>query len=178
LESREEEKNESEKLPSGPINFDCNICLEAAKEPVLTTCGHLYCWPCIFKWLDLNPEGTQCPVCKSLVTKEKLIPIYGRGNTDYDPRDNVPSRPSLGTQREEMTNNHHNPMWQELYPNSNIYMQTQFGISLGLPSLFNLQFANYRPPNRPLTPEEARRELIQKFFFYMGFILLMLIFLA
>lgn len=28
--------------------FECNICLDIASEPMLTTCGHLYCWPCIY----------------------------------------------------------------------------------------------------------------------------------
>lgn len=29
--------------------YDCNICLEIAREPVVTLCGHLYCWPCLFR---------------------------------------------------------------------------------------------------------------------------------
>lgn len=28
--------------------YECNICLETASEPVITTCGHLFCWPCIY----------------------------------------------------------------------------------------------------------------------------------
>ena len=28
-------------------NFSCKICLEIACEPVITACGHLYCWTCI-----------------------------------------------------------------------------------------------------------------------------------
>ena len=28
--------------------FECNICLEIASDPVITLCGHLYCWPCIY----------------------------------------------------------------------------------------------------------------------------------
>ena len=31
--------------------FECNICLDIASEPMLTTCGHLYCWPCIYSVL-------------------------------------------------------------------------------------------------------------------------------
>ena len=33
--------------------WECNICLETAKEPVITQCGHLYCWPCIHKYVLL-----------------------------------------------------------------------------------------------------------------------------
>ena len=29
--------------------FECNICLELAKEPIVTLCGHLYCWPCLYR---------------------------------------------------------------------------------------------------------------------------------
>ena len=30
-------------------SFECNICYEIAREPVVTVCGHLYCWPCIYR---------------------------------------------------------------------------------------------------------------------------------
>lgn len=29
--------------------FECNVCLELASEPVVTLCGHLYCWPCLYR---------------------------------------------------------------------------------------------------------------------------------
>jgi hypothetical protein len=32
-------------------NFECSICMDVAKEPVVTKCGHLFCWPCIY---DVN----------------------------------------------------------------------------------------------------------------------------
>jgi len=32
--------------------FDCNICLEPVAEPVVSRCGHLYCWPCLYRWLQ------------------------------------------------------------------------------------------------------------------------------
>ena len=28
--------------------FECTICLESAKEPIVTKCGHIFCWPCIY----------------------------------------------------------------------------------------------------------------------------------
>jgi E3 ubiquitin-protein ligase RNF5 len=34
--------------------FECTICIETAKEPVVTICGHLFCWPCIYEVLYFN----------------------------------------------------------------------------------------------------------------------------
>jgi hypothetical protein len=33
--------------PKKRTQFDCNICFDAARDPVVTQCGHLYCWPCL-----------------------------------------------------------------------------------------------------------------------------------
>lgn len=73
--------------------FDCNICLDFANDPVVTLCGHLYCWPCIYKWFHIqsaslsSDEFPQCPVCKAEVSHTTVIPLYGRGqsntNTNY-----------------------------------------------------------------------------------------------
>ncbi|XP_061357657.1 E3 ubiquitin-protein ligase RMA1H1-like [Gastrolobium bilobum] len=70
-------------------DFDCNICLECVQDPVVTLCGHLYCWPCIYKWLNSHSvfseneekEKQQCPVCKSEISQSSLVPLYGRGQT-------------------------------------------------------------------------------------------------
>ena len=33
--------------------FVCSICLETVSdEPVVTRCGHLYCWSCLYQWLE------------------------------------------------------------------------------------------------------------------------------
>ncbi|KAL2537417.1 RING/U-box superfamily protein [Forsythia ovata] len=79
-------------------NFECNICFELAQEPIVTLCGHLYCWPCLCQWLQVHSHSQECPVCKALVQEEKLVPIYGRGKTSPDPRSRpmpitIPSRP-------------------------------------------------------------------------------------
>ncbi|CAN6461271.1 unnamed protein product [Victoria cruziana] len=69
-----------EKVPNA--NFECNICFEIAKEPVVTSCGHLFCWPCLYQWLYIHSCTKECPVCKGLVTDSNITPIYGRGAND------------------------------------------------------------------------------------------------
>ncbi|XP_059670977.1 E3 ubiquitin-protein ligase RMA1H1-like isoform X2 [Cornus florida] len=74
-------------LDNSPGCFDCNICLDFAHDPVVTLCGHLYCWPCIYKWFyfqsdSLASEGhPQCPVCKAEISHNTVVPLYGRGQT-------------------------------------------------------------------------------------------------
>ncbi|XP_053577979.1 E3 ubiquitin-protein ligase RNF5 [Bombina bombina] len=74
--------------------YECNICLETAREPVVSVCGHLYCWPCLHQWLETRPERQECPVCKAGISRDKVIPIYGRGESNpQDPRLKTPPRP-------------------------------------------------------------------------------------
>ncbi|KAL6539873.1 hypothetical protein OROHE_011644 [Orobanche hederae] len=73
--------------------FDCNICLDLAKDPVVTCCGHLFCWPCLYRWLHHHSDAKECPVCKGEVMMKNVTPIYGRGNTT----NNNDSTRELGT---------------------------------------------------------------------------------
>lgn len=59
------------------LGFDCHICLDISRAPVVTRCGHLYCLCCISTWL--RQGFSVCPVCKSAVTIESLIRIHGKG---------------------------------------------------------------------------------------------------
>ncbi|XP_021767764.1 E3 ubiquitin-protein ligase RMA1H1-like [Chenopodium quinoa] len=88
--------------------FDCNICRDLVQEPVVTFCGHLYCWPCIYRWIhsqrssfESSEQRPKCPICKAEVSQSTLIPLYGRGQS-RNPTDSkgtkldflVPQRPS------------------------------------------------------------------------------------
>ncbi|KAL5227116.1 hypothetical protein ABZP36_015381 [Zizania latifolia] len=81
-------------------SFDCNICLELAQDPVVTLCGHLFCWPCLYEWLHVHAHSSDCPVCKAVLEEGKLVPLYGRGKASTDPRSRsaagiqIPSRPA------------------------------------------------------------------------------------
>ncbi|KAI3780680.1 hypothetical protein L2E82_10666 [Cichorium intybus] len=86
--SLSESVDESENTHSS--GFDCNICLDSVEDPVITLCGHLYCWPCIYKWIQHQnssssgtpiKHNTQCPICKQDISQKTLVPLYGRGQT-------------------------------------------------------------------------------------------------
>lgn len=60
--------------------FDCNICLDMARDPVLTCCGHLFCWSCFYQLAYVYANARECPVCKGEVTETGLTPIYGNAS--------------------------------------------------------------------------------------------------
>ncbi|XP_010459594.1 PREDICTED: RING finger protein 5-like [Camelina sativa] len=159
--SSDNNTNSSNDCDSG--NFECNICLDLAQDPIVTLCGHLFCWPCLYKWLHLHSQSKECPVCKALIEEDRLVPLYGRGKSSADPRSKsipgleVPNRPS--GQRPEtalppdpnhgFAHHHHGfggfmggfaaPMASARF--GNVTLSATFG---GLiPSLFNLHFHGF-----------------------------------
>lgn len=95
---------------TNPSNgFECNICLDLVQDPVVTFCGHLYCWPCIYRWisfrddeddhrhLTVENQKPQCPVCKREVSEKTIIPLYGRGQNTNSSKGGIshpiPQRP-------------------------------------------------------------------------------------
>jgi hypothetical protein len=41
----------------------------------------------LHQWLETRPNRQVCPVCKAAISKEKVVPLYGRGSTKQeDPR--------------------------------------------------------------------------------------------
>ncbi|KAI5581606.1 hypothetical protein POPTR_007G031600v4 [Populus trichocarpa] len=141
-------------------DFECNICFELARDPIVTLCGHLYCWPCLYQWLHLHSHSHECPVCKAIIQEEKLVPLYGRGNSQSDPRSksypgiDIPSRPS--GQRPETApppdaNNSPNfgfgmaggYMPTAAARSGNFTFSTAFGGLSHFPSFFNVQFQGF-----------------------------------
>lgn len=98
------EEDDTDEWNSSSGGFDCNICLDNVQDPVVTICGHLYCWPCIYKWIHQHriisseisqdhDDHPQCPVCKSKISEKTLIPLYGRGQSDEKAEDFEPIIP-------------------------------------------------------------------------------------
>ncbi|CAN7007774.1 unnamed protein product [Brassica rapa subsp. trilocularis] len=74
----EDSVREEKSVGSKESFYDCYICMDLSKEPVVTNCGHLYCWPCLYRWLEVS-VAKECPVCKGEISVKTLTPIYGRG---------------------------------------------------------------------------------------------------
>jgi DNA repair protein RAD5 len=52
---------------------NCPICLTSEFEnPVVTTCGHFGCGPCMVNWLSSNPT---CPFCSLILKREDLFDL-------------------------------------------------------------------------------------------------------
>mmetsp|Transcript_6102 Transcript_6102/g.10534 ORF Transcript_6102/g.10534 Transcript_6102/m.10534 type:complete len:167 (-) Transcript_6102:32-532(-) len=99
--------------------FECNICLEPASDPVVTKCGHVFCWACLHQWLhqprrsalhgglQSSSGSSACPVCKALVSEQTVIAVYSRGEEQHhrasDP--SVPARPTTERTEVETTTN-------------------------------------------------------------------------
>jgi len=187
LPTSEEEKSEKKTASSKAKRrnsseyderFECNICLSGVEEPVVTRCGHLFCWPCLYRWLHSNHPD--CPVCKAGVTPENVIPLYGRGMEEVDPRSkpqqrdsNIPSRPTA--ERPDVQQ----PRFQGI-PGGFGINQGNFQFTTGVgffPSLFGLQFQSFipTPPNQNnanLTPEERQQAFLSKLLLTLGSIII------
>lgn len=78
--------------------FCCAICLDVASEPVVTRCGHLFCWPCLEQWLYSGKDTFDCPTCKSFVSPDTpghIIPLYGTSR-DYKDKGSFPASSERG----------------------------------------------------------------------------------
>ncbi|XP_075157268.1 E3 ubiquitin-protein ligase RNF185-like [Haematobia irritans] len=159
------DKKDEEKVEESM--FECNICLDTAKDAVVSMCGHLFCWPCLHQWLETRPNRKLCPVCKAAIGKDKVIPLYGRNSTKQeDPRNKVPPRPA--GQRTE-------PEPQQGLPGFSFADGFHMSFGIGafpfgyFASSLNFGEARPAPANRGTTQYEDEQQL-SKLFLYLAFL--------
>jgi hypothetical protein len=79
----------------------CHICWEPPTDPVATSCGHVFCWPCIYQWFLNGPKPSLCPLCRHILKAHlNIIPLYssrdsGAGPSDGSPIENVATSNSI-----------------------------------------------------------------------------------
>lgn len=157
-------------------NFECNICLDTAKDAVVSLCGHLFCWPCLHQWLETRPTRQVCPVCKAAISKDKVIPLYGRGSSKQDPRDKLPPRPP--GQRTESESNSGQSFPGFGFGDGGFHMS--FGIGAFpfgfFASTFN--FGDNRPAPTPGSPEYSEDQFLSKIFLWVAILFLFWLLIA
>ena len=58
----------------GEKKWCCQICNNPLRSPVVTQCGHIFCFSCISNHLKHHDN---CPICNSKNTEDTLTPVYG-----------------------------------------------------------------------------------------------------
>ncbi len=113
--------------------FECSICLETAKEPVITKCGHIFCWPCLYEWFESKGNQTTCPNCKNPIHKDDIIPIYTKDENKNNSKKGF-DIPRPKAQRNNNNNNNNN---------NNSFFNSNFNFGFGFFPFFNLNFNNF-----------------------------------
>lgn len=146
---------------------------QVASDPVVTMCGHLYCWPCLYKWLQTRYQCRTCPVCKAGVDRDKVVPIYGPGS-DKDPRlktkaiddlQVLPPRPA-GQRPVPVVHGAFIPSPDQLPVGG----QQGFGL---IPTLLGLQGTGQGGYPTPLTPEQQHQAFLSRLLLMLGSFIIM-----
>ncbi|KAF3820836.1 hypothetical protein GH733_005381 [Mirounga leonina] len=210
-------ENSSAGGPSGSSNgagesggqdstFECNICLDTAKDAVISLCGHLFCWPCLhqfeasgpccsagydcsvvglhhsriffscLQWLETRPNRQVCPVCKAGISRDKVIPLYGRGSTgQQDPREKTPPRPQ--GQRPEPENRG----GFQGFGFGDGGFQMSFGIGAFPFGIFATAFNindGRPPPAVPGTPQYVDEQFLSRLFLFVALVIMFWLLIA
>ncbi|KAF7801850.1 RING finger protein 10 [Senna tora] len=80
---------------STPFSVQCPICLEYPLCPQITSCGHIFCFPCILQYLMMGEEDhkgdcwKRCPLCFVMISAKDLYTIYIENVKQYRVGDNI-----------------------------------------------------------------------------------------
>ncbi|KAK1932695.1 hypothetical protein X943_000399 [Babesia divergens] len=148
--------------------YDCNICFDDVVDPVVTRCGHLFCWACLLTWM--NRPNDHCPVCHAGITKENVIPLYGRGQEETDPRQTSEPRPKAERPEARQQQNGRG----SIFGGMTISMFA-FPFSIVLPislagagGMGSFRFVDIMSNNENMTPEQRRAQLNSAILMTMG----------
>ncbi|CRH00865.1 E3 ubiquitin-protein ligase RNF5, putative [Plasmodium relictum] len=170
-ENETKQENKNKNTPSENENrntFECNICFDDVRDPVVTKCGHLFCWLCLYSWIKKNND---CPVCKAEVSRENIIPLYGRGKSSNEHKYSNVEEPRPTPKRKEGVRRNNNST-------NNLGLRASFGVWVN-PFSFGLSYTNMseepyfnnRNETRRVQTETFHAEAASSFFFFLGFFL-------
>lgn len=68
-------EQQGEKDGHGSEKYMCSICYLSPEGPVVTPCGHLFCWGCIYVWSQSTGGCRFCPTCRTRMGIEEVISV-------------------------------------------------------------------------------------------------------
>ncbi|KAK4410028.1 RING finger protein 10 [Sesamum angolense] len=66
---------------STPLPVQCPICLDDPLCPQITSCGHIFCFPCILQYFSVGEDDIKdecwkkCPLCFTMISSKDLYTI-------------------------------------------------------------------------------------------------------
>ncbi|CAJ1787475.1 unnamed protein product [Sphenostylis stenocarpa] len=78
-----------------PFSIQCPICLEYPLCPQITSCGHIFCFPCILQYLMMGEEDhkgdiwKRCPLCFVMISAKDLYTVHITNVKQYQVGENV-----------------------------------------------------------------------------------------
>uniref|UniRef100_A0A9J8CUH1 RING-type E3 ubiquitin transferase n=1 Tax=Cyprinus carpio carpio TaxID=630221 RepID=A0A9J8CUH1_CYPCA len=133
-------------------------------------------WPCLHQWLETRPNRQVCPVCKAGISRDKVIPLYGRGSTgQQDPRERTPPRPQ--GQRPEPENRG----GFQGFGFGDGGFQMSFGIGAFPFGIFATAFNindGRPPPAAPGTPQHADEQFLSRLFLFVALLIMFWLLIA
>lgn len=72
------------------FNFYSPICLNRPLAAKMTTCGHIFCWPCLLRHIsfckdDPKKKHAYCPICMTYLETDNLKSVELRRSTEVAP---------------------------------------------------------------------------------------------
>ncbi|KAH6781843.1 hypothetical protein C2S52_001363 [Perilla frutescens var. hirtella] len=78
-----------------PFPVQCPICLDDPLCPQITTCGHIFCFPCILQYFSMGEDEPKvecwkkCPLCFTMISSKDLYTIRIENVKQYSEGDEI-----------------------------------------------------------------------------------------
>ena len=130
---------------------ECPICMGNAHLPVVTKCGHIFCWDCIKHWVEVKGKS-ECPLCKNGIRLNEVIKLYSGNNEKKEGE--IDDRP----QNERMKPENEHGFFRRVANNFGVYGYTND--------------TTLRPPSR----KEVQRNILSLVILIIGIVFIFYIF--